>query len=142
VHIRTARPEQCRVQPLLVVRCHEDNLTFLRADAVQSVKEAGERERLLSLHLISLQEHGVHIFQQDDRILWGLREQPIQRVIVHLAVREVQIAEFQLEQAGYSLHEGGLARAWRPEQQVAPPVGDTFLRVPFGGVLELPDIFS
>jgi hypothetical protein len=64
-----------------MIGSHEEDLSLLRANTIQSIQEARERDLLLG-DLISLEEHSVNVFQEYDRSLRGLGKQPIKLIIV------------------------------------------------------------
>ena len=67
--IAAARSQQGRVELLYMVRSHENNVAFLRSNAIKGVEEAREGHLPTSLllgNLLSLHKDAVDVFQKDD----------------------------------------------------------------------------
>lgn len=104
VHVCATWSEQGRVQSLLVVSRHEEDLALLRSNSIQCVEEATEAEFLL-LNLVSLDEHRINVFKEDDRVFGSLREESVQSIIIKLRAREIQVAKVKLLGACNGLDE-------------------------------------
>ena len=102
--IHPARSDQSRVEPVEIVRGHEDDPTLGGRDAIDRVQEAAEGEpvgaligRLRLRTELPADEGGIDVLQEDDGVLRGVRQAVGQPVVAHRAVAQVEHADAVLQ---------------------------------------------
>jgi len=97
LHVSPPWPQQGWVQLLPEVGGHDENAALLRADPIQGIQKARKGHMLPPLLLLldtsSFYEDGVNVFEEDDRLHGGAVKHGVEAVVVHVAAREVQVAD-------------------------------------------------
>mmetsp|Transcript_116996 Transcript_116996/g.325303 ORF Transcript_116996/g.325303 Transcript_116996/m.325303 type:complete len:336 (-) Transcript_116996:367-1374(-) len=137
VEVYPAGPHQRPRKPPEVVRRHEHDPLLRRDDAVQGVEEAAEAHphhpgvRTRRVGRCCLADREVNVFEQNQAPRRHHRQKVLHPVVRHAGITQVKDADVVSEFAGESCDERRLAATGRAVQEVAAPVRNASVEIPF-----------